>query len=240
MKLAVISDVHGNFLALDAVLDDIRRQGVDMTLNLGDHVSGPLEPARTADALMALDIPTIRGNHERWIVEGRAEAKGAIDSFANRQMRPEHRAWFDAMPATLVVENTIFMCHGTPTDDTAPWLDNWWQARKTRLPTEAEVAGEAVGLDYPVMLCGHTHLARSVRLRDGRLIVNPGSVGLQMVHGSPDARYAVLERLYDEWHVSLKSVPYDHHEAARQAEANGFGHWAEALTTGWADPEGLF
>ena len=65
VKVAVISDVHGNRLALEAVLDDIVRQGVDATFNLGDLVSGPLEPNWVADILMDLDIPTVRGNHER-------------------------------------------------------------------------------------------------------------------------------------------------------------------------------
>jgi len=122
----------------------------------------------------------------------------------------------------------------------APWLDAWWQGRDTTLPSEAAVTAEAEGLDYPVLLCGHTHTARVVRLRDGRLIVNPGSVGLQMVHGSPDARYAILDRRNGEWSVMLCAIPYDHQGAAEQARRHGFTRWIEALNTGWAGPEGLF
>ena len=73
MKVAVISDIHGNRLALEAVLDDIRRQKVDAIFNLGDLLSGPLEPNWVADILMDLDIPTVRGNHDRALIEiGRA------------------------------------------------------------------------------------------------------------------------------------------------------------------------
>ena len=68
MKLAVISDIHGNLLALRAVLADIARQGVDQTVNLGDILSGPLQPAETADLLMTCNFPTIRGNHERQLL----------------------------------------------------------------------------------------------------------------------------------------------------------------------------
>ena len=91
-----------------------------------------------------------------------------------------------------------------------------------------------------MLLCGHTHMARSVRLRDGRRIVNPGSVGLQLIHGSPDARYAVIERRDGRWNADLRVVEYDSEAAARMALANGFPLWGEALTTGWAEPAGLF
>jgi predicted phosphodiesterase len=108
------------------------------------------------------------------------------------------------------------------------------------LPDEAAVTRLADGLDYPVMLCGHTHMARSVRLRDGRQVINPGSVGIQLVHGSPDARYAVIERRDGKWLTSLRVVQYDHHAASLQAVGNGFLPWKEVLATGWADAHGLF
>lgn len=240
MRIAVISDVHGNRLALEAVLDDIAVGGVDATVNLGDMVSGPMEPNRTAGILMDAGFPAIRGNHERWLIERPSSGLGAVDRFAASHLEPRYLEWFAALPATLEVAGDIFMCHGTPTDDSEPWLDNLWEGRSTVLPDETQVSGRADGLDYPVLLCGHTHMARVVRLRDGRLIVNPGSVGLQFNHGSPDARYAILERRDSRWAVSLRVVPYDHAAAARQAIANGFPHWTEALTTGWAAPDGLF
>jgi predicted phosphodiesterase len=65
MKLAVIADVHGNSAALEAVLADIEAAGVTEVVNLGDHVSGPLDPGGTADLLMARGFPSIRGNHDR-------------------------------------------------------------------------------------------------------------------------------------------------------------------------------
>ena len=61
MKLAVLSDIHGQMLALRAVLADIARQGVDQTVNLSDILSGPLQPAETADLLMTQNFATIRG-----------------------------------------------------------------------------------------------------------------------------------------------------------------------------------
>ena len=240
MRVAVLSDVHGNVPALDAVLADVARQGVDATVCLGDHVSGPIDPAGAADRLMALDGPVIRGNHDRWLVERGELELDPVDRFARMRMKAAHLAWLETMPATAVLGGEIFLCHGTPNSDTQTWLDAYSYDRQTTLPGEAAVTREAEGIDYPVLLCGHTHLPRSVRLRDGRLVVNPGSVGLQMVHGSPDARYALIERHAGRWLVSLRTVEYDHHGAAAQAAANGFGGWREALATGWADADGLF
>lgn len=242
MRVAVISDVHGNALALDAVLADIAVQGVDATLCLGDHVSGPLDPAGAADRLMQLDGPIIRGNHDRWLAERNREGKelDPVDRFALMRMKSAHRTWLEAMPATAVFNGEIFLCHGTPASDNAAWIDGWFQDRRTTLPAEDTVNRLAAGIDYPIMLCGHTHIARSVRLRDGRRIVNPGSVGLQLVHGSPDARYAIIERRHGKWLTDLRAVEYDQQAAAEQAANNGFAPWKDALATGWTDPDGLF
>ena len=240
MKVAVISDIHGNRLALEAVLDDIARRGVDATFNLGDLVSGPLEPNWVADILMDLDVPTVRGNHERMLIDNPPERLGPVDRFAQEQMESRHRGWINSLSASMSLLDDVFLCHGTPTSDDETWLDNFWDGRTVVTPDEATVAAKAEGFDYPVLLCGHTHIPRAVRLRDGRLIVNPGAVGIQFNHGSPDARYATIERRDGKYYPSLHAVPYDHFAAARQAEANGFPRWREALVTGWVGAEGLF
>lgn len=238
MRLAVISDVHGNRPALEAVLADIGRCRAGAIVNLGDVVSGPVDPVGTMTLLMGLDLPTVRGNHDRWVAEGRGDR---LDLFVAAAISPAQQAWLQALPATATLGRDVFLCHGTPTSDTEPWLDNWFDQRSMTLPDETEVSRVADGIDFPLILCGHTHVARSVRLRDGRMIVNPGSVGLPFLYGSPDARYALIERGDDgRWTVDLRLVPYDHEQAARLAEANGFGHWREALTTGWPGPGGLF
>ena len=69
MKLAAIADVHGNCVALEAVLADIAALGIGEVVNLGDHLSGPLEPRRTADLLIARGFPSIRGDQDRILVE---------------------------------------------------------------------------------------------------------------------------------------------------------------------------
>ena len=68
MKIAAISDIHGNLIALEAVLADIEASGADVVVNLGDTVSGALQPGETAQRLISLGLPTIKGNHERQLL----------------------------------------------------------------------------------------------------------------------------------------------------------------------------
>jgi putative phosphoesterase len=240
MRVAVISDIHGNRPALEAVLEDIERQKVDLIVNLGDSFSSPIDPRGTGDLLLGLKAHTVRGNHDRYLIEDGVFELGATDRFALAQLEPRHLAFLENLPKTAIVQEKIFASHATPNDDSTTWLDEFWNGRTTRQPDEAEVAAAAEGIDLPVLLCGHTHIPRAVRLRDGRLIVNPGAVGLQFVHGSPDARYAILEETDGKWSVTFRAIPYDHEAAARLAEQNGFPQWREALTTGWVGMQGLF
>src|SRR5207244_5706415 len=77
MRFAAIADVHGNYLALEAVLADIRAQGISEIVNLGDMASGPLDARRTMDALMALDAVHVLGNHDRWLIDRPVEKMGS-------------------------------------------------------------------------------------------------------------------------------------------------------------------
>ena len=113
MKVAVISDIHGNRLALEAVLDDIAQHKVDAVFNLGDMVSGPLEPNWVVDILMDIDIPTVRGNHERELIEKTPEQMYDVDRFVQAQMEARHRGWINALPLSrpgkvrVIVQNLV-------------------------------------------------------------------------------------------------------------------------------------
>lgn len=240
MRIAVISDIHGNRLALEAVEADIAMVGVDATINLGDLFAGPLDPLATADTLIERGYPTVIGNHDRWLINTAIEKQAPVDRFTAERLKPVHLEYLKSLPATRDIEGEVFMCHGTAASDEEPWLENWWNGRDMTLPDEASVTAKAEGLDFSVLLCGHTHVSRVVRLRDGRMIVNPGAVGLQVNYGAPDARYAVLERHAGRWSASLRAVGYDHEAAAQQAVENGFPKWAEPIRTGWVGAEGLF
>jgi putative phosphoesterase len=233
MRIAVFSDVHGNYAALEAVLADLGRRGVDGTVGLGDFISGPFDPRAVADRLMASGYQMVRGNHDRWVAEG-CEDDWHVDKWVRATLSPEQTAWLKALPATQVFEREVFMCHATPGSDTDFWMDQLTDTHGVISMSRDHIESEAKGYDYPVLLCGHTHVQRTLRLGDGRMVVNPGSVGLPFLLGSPDARYAVIERRNGEWCAELFAIPYDREIARQQALRLGFPGFATAIETGWA------
>src|SRR5436190_11650041 len=124
MRLAVIADIHGNVAALEAVLADVKTRGADRIINLGDCVSGPLWPRETMDLLEALGLPTVRGNHDRWVAETPRERMGASDAFAFDRLTPTQRAALGALPARIDRSDGIAAVHGTPGDDNQYLLED--------------------------------------------------------------------------------------------------------------------
>src|SRR6516162_5377736 len=100
MRIAIISDVHGNLPALEAVLADIECRGVDRLINLGDCVSGPLWPREVCDLLMGRDDLSIRGNHDRWVSGPDPAWTSASDRYAFSQLSREHRSWLEGLPTS--------------------------------------------------------------------------------------------------------------------------------------------
>jgi predicted phosphodiesterase len=241
-RFAALADIHGNLTALDAALADVARRGIETTVLLGDLLSGPLQPRETAERLMQLGAVAIAGNHERQLLEHRRDKMGASDAFAADAITPEQRAWLATLPPTFRLDRDVLLCHGTPTDDLTYLLETITPAG-VRPASYDEVAQRVGDCDARLILCGHSHQPRMLRLDDGRLVVNPGSVGLQAyeddhVHphkaqtGSPHARYAIFTRSESDWQVEFVAVPYAWNDEARIAENNGRADWAMALRTG--------
>jgi diadenosine tetraphosphatase ApaH/serine/threonine PP2A family protein phosphatase len=244
MRFAAIADVHGNYLALGAVIADIRAQGIDEIVNLGDMASGPLDARRAMDGLMALDAVHVLGNHDRYLIDRPPEKMGSWDRPAHAQLDIGHLDWLRTVPPSRVYREKVFLCHATPDSDEVYWLETVLPDGTVRLASLEAIDEAARGITQPLILCGHSHIARAVRLADGRLIVNPGSVGspgYRDVHpfphvveaGTPDARYAILEFAAGNWHVTFRHVPYDHEAMAALARDNGQPELASALATGW-------
>ncbi|WP_113356508.1 metallophosphoesterase family protein [Rhizobium sp. SYY.PMSO] len=244
MRFAAIADIHGNHLALEAVLADIRKQGIADIVNLGDCFSGPLTAGRTADALLALNALTVRGNHDRYLIEQAPEAMHLSDKAAYSELAERHLDWLRNLPFSAVYRNTAYLCHATPGADNVYWLESVSADGHVHQKPIEDIEALAAGIDFPLILCGHTHIPRLVRLSDGRLIVNPGSVGcpaydddLPHYHkveaGHPFASYAILEKTGDHWLPVFRQVAYDHMAMAKLAAQNGRMEWASGLATGW-------
>ena len=246
MRFAAIADVHGNLAALEAVLDDIAALGINDIVALGDHLSGPLEPAQTADLLIARNILSISGDQDRRLVTLKRSGPQVVRRPDYRQLKDKHFAWLAALEPTTIYKDDVLLCHGSPKSDTSYWLDHVTEDGDIALRPIAEIEAEAAGIDASLILCGHTHIPRIVRLRDGRFVVNAGSVGCPgyvgsepvphvVQTGTPDACYAVLERSLLGWQATFRYVPYDPAAMARLAELNGAPMWAKAVRTGWLE-----
>ncbi|KUR71620.1 hypothetical protein AQZ52_08365 [Novosphingobium fuchskuhlense] len=241
--LAVLSDIHGNLPALEAVVADARARGCTRFVNLGDVLSGPLWPRETADFLMALDWPTISGNHDRELVTGTPETMGRSDAHALAELTDHHLAWLRSLPADLALSEDLYLCHANPADD-IHYLMHRVEPERIRDAHTHEIAEMLGGRDHPAIGCGHSHLPRHVVLEDGRQVFNPGSVGLpayawdyphlhRMEEGSTRARYAIVAWEGEALTIHLHGVAYDHLAAAARAEANGRMDWAIPLRTGF-------
>jgi hypothetical protein len=191
---------------------------------------------------MRLDIPTARGNEDRIIVEPKSQEESATLRFVRESLRPQQEQWLNSLPLTRVVHDELSLCHGTPKRDDE-YL-RWTLADKAVVPrTAEELEAMLTAADQPVVLCGHDHLPGNVQLPNGKLIVSPGSVGLQafaddhpcphvMEAGTPHARYAVVVRREDGWRADHVEVSYDWHSAAAAALGRGRPDWAQWLNTG--------
>jgi predicted phosphodiesterase len=243
MRLAIITDIHGNLAALEAVVADIQRRGVDQVVNLGDSLSGPLLPLETAQFLMAEGWLSLAGNHERQILTHSAQRRGAADEYAHSQLTAKEFSWLESLAPSARLTEEIFLCHGTPSSDTEYFLETV-ENGAVRLATSREVEVRLGAELAPLVACGHTHVPRAVHTERGQLVVNPGSVGLPAyddIHpvphvvetGSPDARYAIVEQIQGGWAVSLLSVPYDNKAMAQLARLRGSSKWEYILLTGY-------
>jgi len=243
MRFAAIADIHGNALALEAVLADIAAQGITDIVNLGDCFSGPLEAGKTAERLLELNLPTVRGNHDRYLIELAADKMGASDAAAFRQLSPRHLDWLRGLPFELVYRDDVYLCHATPGNDHRYWTETVATDGRVSLRAQAEIEALAEGITQPLILCGHTHLPRIIALSGGRLLVNPGSVGCpaydddqpffhKVESAHPMASYAILEKTVGSWTAHFRTVVYDHMAMSELAKANGRPEWAAGLATG--------
>jgi predicted phosphodiesterase len=244
MRIAVLADIHGNLLALEAVIRDLHTNTPDLVVNLGDHLSGPLWAAATADLLISqTDWVHIRGNHDRQLVELQPDAMGQSDRAAAVQLSMSQKSWLASLPSTTVVADEVLLCHGTPELD-HEYLAEDVSGGFARVASHSEIRNR-LGPIAGLILCGHSHVARYVRIDDNTAVVNPGSVGIQAYYdsehrfphviesGSPHARYLLLDGHGRDWQATFRLIDYAWDRAALLAERGLRPEWCHALRTGY-------
>lgn len=240
--MAVISDVHSNVFALEAVLQDIHRRGINNIVNLGDTLFGPIDPVGTAELLMnRSDVTNIMGNCDRYLLQNHMEL--ATFQYVRPLLTDGILHWIESFNRIWVYEDLLF-CHGTPFSDERYLLEKVVLGGVQNKSAE-ELMAELELIAERVVFCGHTHLPKIAMLPNGKVIVNPGSVGLPayseelpyphiMESMTPHAKYLIIhrEREHHSWKVELIQIPYDYELAALRADQNNREDYSYAIRAG--------
>ncbi|MEI7028038.1 metallophosphoesterase family protein [Paenibacillus sp. y28] len=224
MRLAFISDIHGNAVALDAVLEDIRKKAVDRIMVLGDLCYRGPEPKRALERVRALHTEVIKGNADAWTVRGvrPGEAPDQALEMMNRerhwivsQLAQEDIDYLDGLPTELQLQVegvSIHAFHATPDSLFEIVLPGTEEAQlKAKLMS---------GADADVYIYAHIHRPY-VRFIDGKVLMNIGSVGLPF-DGMAKASYGILEIEAGAIRTSIERVPFEVEQVVKQYEEAGY------------------
>lgn len=241
-KIAIISDIHGNSIALNEVLKDIKIKEVDTIINLGDSLYGPLDPKGTFDLLESNNVISISGNQDRIIIENLDNKSDLITlEYVKSQLDNEIVEWLKQLPFDKVLDNEIYCFHASPQSDSEYLLEKL-NVGFVSIKEFHEIEKLLNDIKQKIIVCGHSHISKIVET-DKKLIVNPGSIGLpayddelpiyhKMENFNPRANYAIINILGDSISVERLSIDYDFEESARLAETNKRDDWAKWIRTG--------
>jgi putative phosphoesterase len=242
MRVAVISDIHGNFWALSKVLKDIDKRKPDLIVNLGDSLYGPLKPMDTYKLIKSYDIISISGNQDRVIIDNLTkDSTHPTLKFVIDDLDSDAISWLKTLPNKQLINNNIFAFHGTPDSDTTYLLEDLYDGYRL-IKDELKVTEYLKGIDAKIILCGHSHTNRLIHASN-RLIINPGSVGLQaydddlpIYHKIESynnfAQYCLIDIDDADIKVEQINVQYDFEKAVNCAIDNQRLDWAKWLKFG--------
>jgi predicted phosphodiesterase len=240
---AIISDIHGNSLAFEAVLKDIKSRGIKQIINLGDHFFGALEPETVAGMLQEYEMLSISGNTDREILQATDGdfTKDGMDR-VKADLSQQSIDWLRTLPKTSTCDGLFFVCHGTPESDDEYLLEKV-TANGVFVHNNEELIKHTARIKERIILCGHSHVNRVIYLSNDKIILNPGSVGLPAYLGNgehrfamesmtPHAKYAVVHADGNRIGIEQVLCAYDWHKASEAARKNGNEKWARFLLYG--------
>lgn len=227
-RIAVLADVHGNLPALDAVIADLRAQGVDEVLVGGDLVGRGPQGTAVVERIREMGWPSVQGNHEEYLLDFRAgdvpeawlhEEEWAASRWMAAELSDAAADWIARLPFALSPESApgLRLVHGTPASN-REGIGPWTGPERTHEHWSR--------VEEPLLVVAHTHrpLVRHVEGAGGGLVVNVGSVGLPF-NRDPRAQYAIFTAPQDadaEWGVELRQVEYRLDETVAVYESTGF------------------
>jgi predicted phosphodiesterase len=227
-KVAVLSDVHGNLAALEAVRKALKKERPDAVIVAGDHVMNGPDPGGVVDALREMEqtgATIVQGNTDvavadfdyaaafPWFTDGVPDAHRAAAEWAHDELGDERLAWLRRLPAErrLVLDDTMVLaCHASPGSQT--------QGFDAQLDPSV-VLERVSGTDARVICCGHTHLP-DIRDLGWKVIVNDGSAGY-VFDGDPTASWALVTIEGEEVAAEIRRVEFDTMAVSNAISARG-------------------
>jgi predicted phosphodiesterase len=227
MRVAIVSDIHGNVRGLDACLADLEEQGgADEIVGAGDFCMDGPRSKEVLERLREIGARCIHGNTDRYIADdpGRYDEETAADiRWQQAQIGDDWVAWLRALPDTLCLgdaANELLVCHANPLNDE----EHVW-------PDAADEQLERLfgGVRASAIAFGHLHLPY-VRMWRGKLLVDVASAGLPK-DGDERVNYAIFTERSGGWEVKLRRVPFDVKKVVRELEASGIPELKKRLKT---------
>lgn len=229
MRIAALSDIHGNLLALDACLADLESQGgADAIVVAGDLCLGGPKPKKVLQRLEEIGAACVRGNTDRYLFEDPPSekfepAEASQLAWTRREIGERWLAWLQGLPFALRIgddQNQLLVVHANPkSDDEQIWPDADDAALRRFIGKERATA----------IAFGHLHLPYA-RMWRGKLLVNVASAGVPK-DGDPRAGYAIFTERDGGWQVKHRRAAFDVKRVATQLADCGIPENAELIAT---------
>lgn len=224
-KIGIVSDIHSNYVALKAVLDEMASATVDKIIVAGDIIGGFVQPNQTVNIIKQFSALAIHGNREDYLrhyLEGKHDIWNRFDqmkpiTWTAGELTNENRGYLLSLPSHItfdVFDTTFRVVHGTPR-----------RVNELVYKYETEKIKEALAsVKEDVLICGHSHQQWSARV-DGTLVVNPGSAGLSFRKGGM-APYSILSYTDGCWEAEEKQVAFSIDEVENAFKTAGIENYA--------------
>lgn len=216
MRIAVISDIHSNLTALEAVLADIDTQMVDEIIVGGDAINAGPSPRRVLDIIYKRNLRMVVGNHEQYVLDvvdkppmPEYPPEWGTSHWTADQLNNNDLDFIRKLPRVIEIEDVAIM-HAAPRD---LWRGFYIDT------TDKEIIEHWDFLPERYRVTGHTHKPLTAPWR-GKMFINPGSVGMPL-DGNPMASYVILSKVEGRFIVQHRRVVYDIAKTAANAQTNG-------------------